>query len=231
MRELQSENINEIAKAVAEFQGELSILDFDKTAKIKGTSKQNRDYEYSYKYMSLANLRAKTKQLLKEHELAVIQQTSFDNGQFAVVTTLVHSSGQWFRGFYPLGFNPNDPQTTGGGVTYVKRYAMAAILGIVADDDDDGQGANISRQLKQEAAAAKQQEIADKLRREKEMEIAQRKFTIESSLERCRDTTELMDAFSNKHKEDLVWLRSNSKKDFDELVIKKDSLKVQLGVK
>lgn len=51
-------------------------------------------------------------------------------------TVLMHESGQWISGeaFAPL--SKFDPQGVGSATTYLRRYGLAAILGIVADDDD-----------------------------------------------------------------------------------------------
>jgi uncharacterized protein (DUF3820 family) len=69
----------------------------------------------------------------------VTQPTTIINGQTALVTTLLHSSGQWVRGVYPVNPIKNDPQAIGSAITYARRYALASIVGVVAEEDDDGE--------------------------------------------------------------------------------------------
>ena len=54
------------------------------------------------------------------------------------MTRLMHASGQWIEGETPILNKDNNPQAFGSAMTYAKRYALAAIVG-VATDDDDGQ--------------------------------------------------------------------------------------------
>lgn len=73
---------------------------------------------------------------------------------FILETTLLHSSGQWISGglWFPnpeehrkekgsdiVSYGPPTPQGTGSASTYARRYSLSAILGIVADEDDDGE--------------------------------------------------------------------------------------------
>ena len=59
-----------------------------------------------------------------------------------VITMVVHESGQFIAsrvGFVPMtGNNTNNLQNAGGGLTYLKRYCISALLCINAEDDDDG---------------------------------------------------------------------------------------------
>lgn len=61
-----------------------------------------------------------------------------------VVTMVVHQSGQFVasRLRYQVWDDGSDRinnlQKLGGGLTYLKRYAISAILNITADEDDDG---------------------------------------------------------------------------------------------
>ena len=58
-----------------------------------------------------------------------------------VHTTLVHTSGQRMD-FAPLGIRcASDAQSIGSAITYARRYALAAVLGLSGADDDDGQHA------------------------------------------------------------------------------------------
>jgi hypothetical protein len=54
------------------------------------------------------------------------------------VTCLLHESGESLESLYPLG-EKSDAQAMGSALTYAKRYALSALIGIVTEDDDDGQ--------------------------------------------------------------------------------------------
>jgi len=64
-----------------------------------------------------------------------------ESGAPVLVTRIIHTSGEHIEGEFPLVCkDPNDPQKLGSAVTYARRYALSAALGITADDDD-GQAA------------------------------------------------------------------------------------------
>jgi hypothetical protein len=87
---------------------------------------------------------------LAKHGLAVTQGISFQQGfsdaaavlHDTLTTSLIHKSGQWIESEMPLHLPKQDPQGQGSAVTYARRYAYMAILGLVADDDDDGNAAS-----------------------------------------------------------------------------------------
>lgn len=124
---MQSEHIGELAKALVEFQSELSPA-------VK--SSQNPFFK-SY-YADLGSIWDAIRPLLKKNGLAVIQSgVSEPDGHEGLKTTLMHTSGQWISGTWLLkNAKPNDPQAQGSAITYLRRYSLAAILGVVADDDD-----------------------------------------------------------------------------------------------
>jgi hypothetical protein len=78
-----------------------------------------------------------------------------DDAGFTLTTTLLHTSGQWVAGGlrFPnpaserkdkegvTHFGPPTPQGVGSAITYARRYSLSAILGLVADDDDDAESA------------------------------------------------------------------------------------------
>lgn len=128
---LQSDNINELAKALSIAQGTIG-----------NASKDAANPFFKSKYSTLASVREACKEALAKNGLAVIQHpTVTDKGTF-LCTTLVHSSGQWIRGFLPIKPVKDDPQGLGSAITYMRRYALAAITGVAPDDDDDGNAAS-----------------------------------------------------------------------------------------
>jgi len=92
-------------------------------------------------YVSLDNILNTIRPLLSANGLVITQDLA---GGF-ITTQLMHESGQ-FKGsgmhFLPMKVNSgtNALQAMGGGITYAKRYAIAALLGLSVDNDDDGNG-------------------------------------------------------------------------------------------
>jgi hypothetical protein len=73
---------------------------------------------------------------LTRNGLSVVQ--SFDETPQGLVlrSLLTHESGQWIESVYPIKPVKNDPQGFGSAATYARRYALAALVGVVQDDDD-----------------------------------------------------------------------------------------------
>jgi hypothetical protein len=64
-------------------------------------------------------------------------------------TILTHSSGQWISSELPLQVFEK-VQQLGSEITYLRRYTLSSLLGIVTDDDDDGKMANEAKGKKTE---------------------------------------------------------------------------------
>lgn len=126
----QSEAINELATALSKAQGVITnaVKDTDNTF-------------FKSKYATLASVWDACRKPLADNGLAVVQTlTSTDQGQ-QLITTLAHASGQWMRSYYPVVAVKPDPQGFGSALTYARRYALSAMVG-VAPADDDGEAAS-----------------------------------------------------------------------------------------
>lgn len=148
---MQSETIGAIAAALAKAQGDIHPAMKDRTAKITQTA--------SYDYATLTSLWESARAALSKNGLAVVQTTDLaDNGDVVLITTLMHASGEWIGSVYPVRTKDNAPQTLGSALTYARRYAFGALVGLTSDDDDDGNAAQNGAQAKpqqvQPAAAA-----------------------------------------------------------------------------
>ena len=75
--------------------------------------------------------------------LAIIQ-TPVDGpeGKLVLETVLLHSSGEERRSRLTFPVGQQTPQGYGSALTYARRYALSAMVGIVADEDDDGNEAS-----------------------------------------------------------------------------------------
>lgn len=98
-------------------------------------------------YATLDSLILKTRPILNAHGLAIIQfPASSPSGEPVLRTILCHESGEQVSADMPLFVVRQDMQQLGSAITYAKRYAWSAALGIAADDDDDGTAASPANQ-------------------------------------------------------------------------------------
>jgi hypothetical protein len=98
-----------------------------------------------YSYAELDEIIRATRPGLAAHGLAVTQEAVNAEGAVGIVTRVVHVSGEWVE-FGPLLFAlAGGPQQAGSALTYARRYALTAALGITAEDDDDATSAQVSR--------------------------------------------------------------------------------------
>jgi hypothetical protein len=120
----QSTTIGAIAAALAKAQ-----------AAFKPAVKDASNPFFKSKYCDLAGALDAVRDALSANGLALVQST--DAGDKLVLhTTLLHSSGEWISGTYPITAVKTDPQGIGSAVTYARRYSLMALLGIAAEDDD-----------------------------------------------------------------------------------------------
>lgn len=125
----QSESIATLAGALSKAQ-----------SAITGALKDSANPFFKSKYADLAACWDACRQQLAANNLAVIQTTEVTEAGTVLVTTLAHSSGEWMRGYLPVLTKDAGPQGQGSGLTYARRYALAAIVGL-AQIDDDGEAA------------------------------------------------------------------------------------------
>lgn len=135
--ELQSEQINEIALALSKCQAEITFA-----------VKDSANPFFKSKYADLASVWGACRDPLAKNDLAVVQQMTVENEKSYLITTLIHKSGQWFRSMSPLNPVKIDPQGLGSAITYMRRYALSAIVGVIQDDDDAESSMNRSGKFK-----------------------------------------------------------------------------------
>jgi hypothetical protein len=94
-------------------------------------------------YAALPDVVKTATPVLAKHGLAVSQFISQDeSGHDALITYLIHQSGQYICHTARLMLVKDDPQAQGSAVTYLRRYSYMSVLGLVADVDDDGNAAS-----------------------------------------------------------------------------------------
>jgi len=132
-----SDQHKSLAEALAAFQAELPRVGKSQTANT-GT--------YSFRYADLADVSAIVLPLLGKHGLSFAAAPTLDeSGRFVLRYALRHvSGGESVSGDYPLP-SSGTPQAIGSAITYARRYALCAVTGVAADEDDDGQAAANTR--------------------------------------------------------------------------------------
>ena len=126
-----SENLADLAAALCAVQGEL-----------KPAIKQADNPFFKSKYVDLPGVWEAIRPLLAKNGLSVVQTFTASADGPTIVTTLMHKSGQWVSSELFLKPAKSDPQGVGSAITYGRRYALAAMVGVVADEDDDGNAAS-----------------------------------------------------------------------------------------
>lgn len=128
----KSESICDLAKALAQVQATLVPAKRDST-----------NPYYNSTYADLSSVWESCRETLAKNGLCVIQGNSIGAEKTLIVETiLIHESGQWVQSELALPLSKADPQGVGSAMTYGRRYGLAAIVGIVADVDDDGNAAS-----------------------------------------------------------------------------------------
>src|SRR5262245_57499543 len=135
-----SDSIAAIAAALAKAQMTLENPEKTMTATIYEQGR-GQGRERSFRYAPLAAGLELVRKALSQHELAVVQTTSIDEASRMVRlnTVLAHSSGEWIAADWPVGpiSDMNTPHRMGAALTYARRYALFALVGIAGEDDLD----------------------------------------------------------------------------------------------
>lgn len=130
-----SPSIGKLVAALAKAQGKIRPAEKD-----SANPAFKRDGSPS-RYASLTSIWESCRQVLSEHDLAVVQLVSSHGKQVTVTTMLTHSSGEWIRASVTASAESDGPQKLGSAITYCRRYGLAAMVGVVNDEDDDGNSA------------------------------------------------------------------------------------------
>lgn len=144
---MQSEQIDKLAEALAKAQAAITSPPRNREVSVKGETKAGKEFTYTFKYATLDGIIDHVRAALTENGLWFTQTLANGDGKYRLVTRLLHSSGQWVAGETPLFVKPNKygevtNQEFGSALTYMKRYALAAMLGVAADEDDDANAAD-----------------------------------------------------------------------------------------
>lgn len=121
----QSESIVKLSAALVKAQAEMS-----------GAVKDSANPFFKSKYADLQSVIKAIKEPFAKYGLAYTQFPITSDSGIGVTTRLVHESGEWLECGFFLPLTKLDPQAAGSAITYARRYALQAMAGIPAVDDD-----------------------------------------------------------------------------------------------
>jgi ERF superfamily len=127
--EAAQEPMRALNAALVAAQSEFPPIERSKTVNVR-TREQGT---YSFSYAPLDAILEKTRPALTKHGLALTQQLTATG----LRTELRHKDGAKIGGTFPLPHTPTSAQQLGSLLTYLRRYAIVALLGVAAEDDDD----------------------------------------------------------------------------------------------
>lgn len=123
---LQSDSLKELSGALAKAQ-----------SKMDAASNKSPNPFYKSKYASFAAIVKASRPALTENGLAVSQRVVYEGESSLLLTMLLHTSGEFLCSTVRIKPAKEDPQSFGSYLSYLKRYAYAAMVGVICDDEDD----------------------------------------------------------------------------------------------
>lgn len=137
---MQSEQIDKLAEALAKAQGQIQNPTKNKTVNVR--TKSGGTYEFAY--ADLTAVIDAIKKPFSDNGLSYVQLMGQGaDGNYHLITRLMHSSGQWMDSINPILISPEGGnQNYGSALTFMKRYALSAMAGLSADSDDDANSAD-----------------------------------------------------------------------------------------
>lgn len=133
MHNYNSQDTTELAKALINVQRQLQ----------PATKDADNPFTKS-KYATLNSVMDSCRDALLSNGIWLCQYpVPAEPGYLGLVTKLTHAkSGQWQSSLAVVPLPKADPQGVGISMTYMRRYALSAMLGIVTEEDTDGEFAS-----------------------------------------------------------------------------------------
>ena len=167
-----SDDVSELAAALAAAQSEMPNAGYNRV-----------NPHFKSQYADLAAIREATLPALTKNGLSVVQTTCITAVGFVLFSRLMHKSGQWIEGEYPI--TPGTPQSMGSQLTYARRYSWSALIGIAADEDDDAEVAEYSEKAGIKAGTG-EKKTAHRARKDGEWEPMMAEMRASTSLHSLR---------------------------------------------
>jgi len=195
----KSESISNLALALNKVQASMG----------KAKKSSNNPF-FKSRYADLSSVWEACGEALAENDLCISQMPceSFD-GFAGLETILMHKSGEWISSVMHMPLSKRDPQGLGSAITYARRYALAAIVG-VTQEDDDGEAA----MGRNEKHSKKENVDVDSVLDGALLDISQ-----------CKDLNELKNVFSKAH---TILVKNGAEGHANRLIGAKDIRKEEL---
>lgn len=128
----QSPQLDQLFTALSKAQGEMSAA-----------AKDCANPFFKSRYADLSSIWTACREPLSRNGLSVLQIVQPSDLGDVLHTTLGHSSGQYITSSMPVrtkteGKGGNEIQAYGATLTYLRRFSLAALVGVAPDDDNDG---------------------------------------------------------------------------------------------
>lgn len=155
----KSPEIKNLAAAMAKFQAEMEAV-----------KKDSINPYFKSKYADLASIIEAIKKPMTANGLSYSQ---FPCGPGGLTTILMHTSGEWIEDTFTMEPVDRKPQSVGSALTYARRYALGAVLGLATEEDDDGNAASKGKedsfsallQLVEKSGATELKELEGKMQK------------------------------------------------------------------
>lgn len=121
---------------------------------IQNATKDSTNPHFRSDYASLKAVQETTKPVLAEHGIVAIQGPGWDGEHCTLTTRFLHESGEWIETVAGTPVSKADPQGIGSAITYLRRYALAAMAGITQEDDDGNSASGPASRPAQKANAS-----------------------------------------------------------------------------
>ncbi len=126
----KSETIGALAGALSKAQ-----------AAMRCAAKDSENPHFRSRYADLQSVWEAAREPLAKNGLSVVQIPATTDRGVSVETILLHESGEFIGGTVEVPLSKMDAQALGSGLTYARRYSLAAVVGIAPGDDDDAEAA------------------------------------------------------------------------------------------
>lgn len=121
-----------LLEALAQAQGEL-----------EHAKKESLNPHFRTKYANIASCMDAIRPVFSKYGLSIMQLVLTRDGKHYLRTILGHKSGETVESEMQILTTRDDPQGLGSGITYARRYALMAMVGLASEeDDDDGHAAS-----------------------------------------------------------------------------------------
>ncbi len=129
---MRSDNLGELIGALSKAQAEFKPIEKNRTVDVMTRTGGT----YRFRYATLDTILEAVRKPLADHGLAITQLITLRNGIPILQTLLLHQSGQWVSSEAQI-IHTGANQEFGSALSYMRRYAISAILNIASQEDDD----------------------------------------------------------------------------------------------